>query len=369
MSDTQRRYREIRKSLQGLCPFEGNGHAVRNLNTLTGMICGIVGSQKTHLPHIASKAPANGILRESLIKRFSRFVDNDLIDPDLYFLPYTQALITCLSHRPLTLVIDGSSVGRGCGILVISVVYRKRALPLAFLVRKGSKGHFGEAHHLLLVEKVHALIPGGVQVTFLGDGEFDGIDLLKRITTYTWHYVCRTAKNSQIRDGFRTFALQSRNPEKGHYQHLKNVGFTHDGYGPLQAIIWWETGYEEPLYLLSNITDPVKAAHHYKKRFSIETFFSDTKSRGFHIHKSHICDPERIERLMIPAFLAYIWIVYLGIIADEGGWVYFIHRSDRCDLSLFQLGLRILDYFFNEAENLPDDFHIWEFGRFEKSVR
>ncbi len=342
---------------------------MRNLNTLTAIICGIVGSQKTHLPQMASKAPANGILQESLIRRFSRFVNNDFIDQELYFLPYTQALIASLSNHPLTLVIDGSTVGRRCAALVISVVVKKRALPLAFLVKKGAKGHFSEEEHLLLVENVHALIPPAVEVRFLGDGEFDGIDLLERITTYNWFYVCRTAKNSQIHDGFLTFALQSRNPEKGHYRHLENVTFTQEAYGPVQAIIFWGKGYDEPLYLISNITDPVCAIQHYQKRFSIETFFSDTKSRGFHIHKSHLSDPERIQRLMIPTFLAYIWIVYLGLIAEEDGWVYFIHRSDRCDLSLFQLGLRLLDYFFNEAENLPHDFHIWEFGPFEATAR
>ena len=75
---------------------------------------------------------------------------------------------------------------------------------------------------------------------------------------------------------------------------------------------------------------------------SIYLFDEADGIEGFIEYDTDLFDPERIERLMISAFLAYIWIVYLGIIADEGGWVYFIHRSDRCDLSLFQLGLRIL---------------------------
>jgi hypothetical protein len=43
---------------------------------------------------------------------------------------------------------------------------------------------------------------------------------------------------------------------------------------------------------------------------TIETFFADQKSRGFHLHKSHIADPQRLSRLCIAACLAYIWIVY-----------------------------------------------------------
>src|SRR5436309_6438702 len=88
-----------------------------------------------------------------------------------------------------------------------------------------------------------------------------------------------------------------------------------------------------------------EACRYYQKRFRIETFFSDQKSRGFHLHKSHISDPQRLSRLLIAACLAYIWIVYLGSLCEKEGWRSVIHRSDRCDISLFQLGLRLLEHF------------------------
>jgi len=45
---------------------------------------------------------------------------------------------------------------------------------------------------------------------------------------------------------------------------------------------------------------------------------------------------------MIAASLAYIWIVFLGELALQDGWVKIIRRTNRCDLSLFQLGLDLL---------------------------
>jgi hypothetical protein len=51
---------------------------------------------------------------------------------------------------------------------------------------------------------------------------------------------------------------------------------------------------------------------------------------------------------MIAACLAYIWIIFLGVVAQRDQWTAIIHRTDRCDLSLFQLGLRLLDHFLNE---------------------
>ena len=101
-----------------------------------------------------------------------------------------------------------------------------------------------------------------------------------------------------------------------------------------------------------------EACRYYQKRFLIETFFSDQKSRGFHIHKSHISDPQRLSRLLIAACLAYIWIVYLGSLCEKEGWRSVIHRSDRCDISLFQLGLRLLEHFINENLSILVQFHV-----------
>jgi hypothetical protein len=46
------------------------------------------------------------------------------------------------------------------------------------------------------------------------------------------------------------------------------------------------------------------------------------------------------------------------------GWTPVIHRTDRCDLSLFQLGLRLLEHFLNEHIPLPIAFQMLELGEF-----
>ena len=106
------------------------------------------------------------------------------------------------------------------------------------------------------------------------------------------------------------------------------------------------------------MTSAEEACRLYAKRFRIETFFSDQKSRGFHLHKSHLSDQQRLSRLLVAACLAYIWVVYLGTVCEKDGWMKIIHRGDRCDLSLFQTGLRFLDHLLNEDFLIPIAFHI-----------
>jgi DDE family transposase len=73
--------------------------------------------------------------------------------------------------------------------------------------------------------------------------------------------------------------------------------------------------------LVTNMASAEEACRLYTKRFRIETFFSDQKSRGFHLQKSHLSDPQRLSRLLIAACLAYIWIVYLGSVCMKERWV------------------------------------------------
>jgi len=93
---------------------------------------------------------------------------------------HADALLESLAaDRALLLAIDGSDVGRKCLALMVSVIYKKRALPIAWIVVKGNKDHLPEETHVRLLERVHEIVPEGADVIFVGDGEFDGITLLE----------------------------------------------------------------------------------------------------------------------------------------------------------------------------------------------
>jgi hypothetical protein len=55
----------------------------------------------------------------------------------------------------------------------------------------------------------------------------------------------------------------------------------------------------------------------------------------------------------------------LGWVAIRKDWIKVIHRTDRCDWSVFRLGLALLDYLLNESLPIPVSFTLLE----QKSVR
>ena len=359
MSDNLRRYRAIRAALLQGYPAQPTGTIARHLTTLAALISGIVGSKSTQLPHIATKVP-DGTKPESRVKRFTRWLDNERIVEEVYFLPYAEVLLRHLALQTVVLVMDGSGVGRGCTALMMHVVYKGRALPLAWRVRQAPKGHFPEALHIAMVELMREVIPAEATVVLLGDGEFDGTALQATLHAAGWAYACRTAMSTTATWDDTPFRLDTLGAclRPGRLIEVKNVHVTREAYGPIMVLCCWAKGYHEPLYLVSNMATAEEACRWYEKRFRIETFFSDQKSRGFPIHKSHISDAQRLSRLLIAVCLAYIWVVYLGSVCETEQWRPIIHRRKRCDLSLFQLGLRFLEHLLNEEMPIPVQFHV-----------
>lgn len=355
MTNNRRIYRHTLRSLKQLYPQKLlNGHQLRHLNTLVTMICGIIQGKNCQLANIALKVPDQTAI-ESKVKKMSRLMKHHSMDTETFFLPFIQPLLTTLASGGLvTLAIDGSETGRKCMTLMVSVIYRKRAIPIAWLTTKGNKGHLPESVHLKLLSKVIKIMPNHAQVVLLGDGEFDGIELQKAISKIGWQYVLRTAKSTIIHDDDDEFALKEIGLIKGEFIELPEIGFTRENYGPVTAIAWWGKEYAEPIYLVTNIECTAEACSLYRRRFRIETFFSDQKSRGFNLQRSHLSSPARIERFLIAACLAYIWMIYLGtMVKNDSDVMRQIHRADRCDLSLFQIGLRYVDHLLNRDKDVP----------------
>ena len=150
----------------------------------------------------------------------------------------------------------------------------------------------------------------------------------------------------KLTDNGSQYSFRELLPPSGICTAATDVLFTLKEFGPVTAVAWWDKSvYKKPLYLISNHHYFIEICDFYAKRFKIETFFSDSKSRGFNIHKSHISKPARVNRLLLAAVIAYIWIVYLGAdVASDESRRSLVDRVDRTDKSLFRLGLDWLDY-------------------------
>ena len=319
MSDSYKIYRTIHSCLQKSWDFDPSKRQNNGLNILTGFICGILQSKSVKLANVAGEIPGTG-KEESQIMQLRRWLKNEKVGVDLFYLPFIEALIQCLAKQTLVLAIDGSTTAQGCITLMVSMIYKGRSLPLLWVTRKGKKGHFPQDMHIELIKSVQAIIPQGTAVICLGDGEFDGADWLETISGYGWEYACRTANNAILYENEDEFTFKDICPEQGGITEISGIEFTRKRSIVVRAVVYWGKKYSDPIYLVTNLPTGGEAVNWYRKRFRIETLFSDLKGRGFNLQKSGLRSPERVSRLIIAAALAYIWMVYLGELALDKGW-------------------------------------------------
>jgi Transposase DDE domain len=325
--------------------------------TLAMMISGIVMSRNAQLSAMSSEIPTE-TKEKSIEMRMRRWVKDD-IDVEAVYLPFARQLLEALSHLPLVLAMDGSQAGRGCMVLMVGVLYQKRALPVAWLVYKGKKGHASAERHIQALEKVLPLVPEGSEVVLLGDAEYDTTEMIAWVEKNTaWKYALRTSPQIYVQTSQQNQPIRDYPLEKGRVLFLPHAGFTQTSSIKLNVVGWWASRYEEPLFLVTNIGNPYQACRFYRRRFRIETFFSDQKSRGFHIHKSHLANPARLSRLLIAACLAYIWMICQGVQVIAANNTSLIDRTERTDKSLFRLGLDWIKYALKKRLDFQPLFHF-----------
>jgi len=326
-----------------------------NRVSLAYLITGIIGSKNVQLRQVASKVVYPN-KETSLVERFRRFLQNENIVVKIEFIPFLELILSGLSQVQLVLAIDSTKVGGGCMCLMVSVVYKSRALPVCWVVFKGRKGHSSAEIQLALMETLQSLLPADREVIILGDGEFDGSALVAWFEQQTdWFYVCRAAKSNKIRYQDEWLALADLDLAEGEEIFLTDILFTQTGQvKPLNILAVWNKKDKEHWFFITNLNDPKQAKKWYRKRFSIETLFSDVKGRGFNLDKTRIWKPERLNRLIFAVAIAYIFSVFLGVELIMHGPFEKLFRTDRFYHSLFQLGLSHLNHLLKSCLPIPE---------------
>jgi hypothetical protein len=340
MTDRYKVYTKVLKVLKEMLTLSHPGHVL----TLAMMIAGIVTGRNAQLSSVSAET-ATKAKDKSTEMRLRRWVKHTCIEADVVYMPFAKQILEALSALPLSLVMDGSQVGRGCMVLMVSVLYQKRALPLCWIVYKGKKGHTTAHRHIEALTKVLLLIPAKAQIVLLGDAEYDTTEMLLWVKQQErWDFVLRTSPQIYVQEGSQSQPINAYPLKKGQVFQRHQVGFTQKATLSLNLVGWWSNRYDGPLYLVTSLDNGYQACKYYRRRFQIETFFSDQKSRGFHIHKSHLSEPVRLSRLLLAACLAYLWMVCQGLLVIAEKNVGLIDRTDRIDKSLFRLGLDWIRY-------------------------
>lgn len=351
MSDADRLEEVVALSLFTLLPTMQPD----NRTTLTYMLVGLILGRNVQLAKIAEQV--NYEYKESsLADRFRRFVSNNNVEVKVTFSIFVQLMLKGLdAGQPVVLSIDSSKTGDNCLTLMLSLGYKSRSLPLCWVTFKGRKGHSSQAIQLSLLQAVKALLPDQDEVILLGDGEFDGSEVVTWLETQPgWRYVCRTAQDVRVYSQQQWLSLKDLPLKPGQETFLTDLKFIESqAVGPVNILVIWRGPEKRHWFFVTNMPTEKEAKTWYRQRFKIETLFSDIKGRGFKIDKSRLKDPARVNRLLMVVAIAYIFVIFWGVDAIVSRTFRQMVRTDRFDHSLFTLGFKYLHHLLKKCLPIP----------------
>ena len=322
------------------------------LHNFTWLLVGIYLSQSVHLSKIANKIPGKAKL-PSVVQRMSRLLQSAIRVRKWYSSMAETLLKSQAQHGTVRLIVDGSKVSFHHQLLMVSIAYRRRAIPIVWTWVKG-RGHSTAIKQLALLTYVRNLIPDNVSVSVVGDCEFGAIAVLDRLDAWGWWYVLRQQSDVLIdltlHNNWQRFGDVIQNPGQSHWLDRGFLTKTHVYETYLLA--HWKCGEKEPWLLATNYSSKRQALRAYRRRMWIEEMFGDFKGHGFNLEDSHLRHFLRLSRLTLAVVLLSVWLIAFGSHVIKNGQRSLVDRADRRDFSIFRIGYNMIERLLTNSQPL-----------------
>ena len=302
---------------------------------------GVFQSGKVQLNLVARKTPVRA-KKLSIVRRFRRWLTNGAVRVRPWYHPFARGILQAAGSAGfIHLIIDTTKIAGRYRLVMVSVAYRRRSLPIAWVWVKGAKGHTTTARQVKLLDYVRReLLPPDVQVSLVGDCEFGRPLLVEHMCHWGWDYALRQSGLYLImpKGASEWQRLDAYPIKRGEMIWLGNVVLTEASSHPSHLVLYWDPKEKEPWFLATNQLCAQAAVRLYRRRMWIEEMFGDMKGHGFDLESSHLRHFLRLSRLTLVVCLLYVWLIAMAehvLLTDQAGE---IDRNDRRDLSIFRLG-------------------------------
>lgn len=330
------------------------------LDTLGLLIVGAMQSMSSQVAKIARAMPLD-TTQLSKEQRLRRFLDNERITQADHYQPITKQALQGLKGQKVQLLMDRVLLRDQHNILVVSIGFRRRSIPLCWkaLEHRGSSS-LEERKELL--QAAFKLLPTGVRISVHGDSEFRTTALFDWLRKQGCDVMLGVVGHSLVYDTDEPSAqgqlLAQRLGDAEGVVYLSQVYATEARYGPLNVLAWWERDADGKRVLrgaMSNLPATARTKALGKRRMWIETVFRDWQSGGFHLDQCGIEDRARVARLLIVLAISYLWLISVGRWVVKKGYRKLIDDGSRRNwhFSLFQLGVGWMERLHSFTLPLP----------------
>lgn len=236
------------------------------------------------------------------------------------FAPLLAWVLRWWEGHQLALAVDATTLGQRFVVLVISVLYRGCAIPVAWTVLPATEKHGWRGEWLRMLRQVRAVVPRRFFVIVLADRGLYARWLFRRIVRLGWHPLLRINTGGT----FRPAASAHSQPLRKLVQQpgTQWVGCGTAFQGPRRRLnctllARWDAGYADPWLVVTDLAPSAGEACWYGLRAWIEQGFKITKRGGWQWHRTRMTDPQRAARLWLAVAVATLWLLSVGGMAEE----------------------------------------------------
>lgn len=334
------------------------------LDTLALIVVGITQSVSAQLGKIARAMPLD-TSQYAKEQRLRRFLDNEHITQDDHYQPLVRKALIGLKRQKVHLLLDRVLLHDRHNILVVSIGFRRRSIPLAWKALE-HRGKSNLADQQDVLRQALALLPEHVRVTIHGDSEFRGWPLFEWLRERQCDVMLGVQGNTYVGlrpDGARQL-LKDWLVDRATVVFLNDIYLTEAAYGPVSVIAWWAKDADGEWIVrgvMTNLSATWQTYVRGSRRMWIETVFRDWQSGGFHLDRCGITDRDRVARLLLPLAIAYLWLVSLGRWVVKRGYRRLIDdgTARMWHYSLFQLGVGWKERLASYTLAIPVLLHLY----------
>ena len=298
---------------------------IRHLHTLVWMVVGVIKSKTVSLPEWAPFVDSRARFLQSTVRRFSRWLNNERIETDALYKPIIRAVLSEWQTTTLFLALDSSMLWDEFCHIRLSVIYRGRAVPLAWKTIEHSSSTVAFDDYQDMLAQAARCLPPEATVVLLADRGFADTKLMDYLNkTLHWHWRIR------VRSSFYVHRQRQRRVKLGHIRLKRGQArFWHNVYitgkrFPVHLALAKPFGTTEKWFIASDQPTNRDTFDEYGLRFDIEENFLDDKSGGFQLETSLFRSTDVISRLVLVLAITTLFLVSQGTVVVENGkrrWV------------------------------------------------
>jgi hypothetical protein len=277
---------------------------------LATMVAALIETRSCNTMELAARLPLKTERAESRYAWIERFLSAETIDDMAVMETLSRRLLVTLSEQGKMIIvsIDQTALDNERAVGMVSARVGERALPL-FWVVKSTGGNIPIKDYLPLLERLKTCLPEGAQALVLADRFYGSPELIGACQSHGFCYRVRLKANLTLTHQGGELRVEDIAQLGGHGIEkadlcnsgvVANIGYVHD------------KGHKEPWFIAMNVVPTRTTTLDYGLRWSIETMFSDFKSRGFRFEDTHLQRTDRISRLLLVLAIALTWATANG---------------------------------------------------------